>query len=147
MPDPGPTTLPPPTPIALVLCDNVYRDSNGKQALVGLFQNIYAPAFPAIHARMCAFVSITSIRPNTQCSFDIIHAETDSTVIELNGPAPEGMGPSEVWEVVFELPLVTFSEPGMYYARFLGNGQVLMQRQFLVIDMRDDMGDANEHSD
>jgi len=130
------TNLPPPTPIALVLCDNVYRDSNGKQALIGLFNKIFASKFPAVHPRMCAYVSITSIRPNTVCSLDIINAETDVPVIEIQGPAPDNIGPTGVWEVVFELPPVSFPEAGQYYVRFLGSHHVLMQRPFDVLDIK-----------
>ncbi len=129
------SNLPPPTPIALVLCDSVYRDRSGKQALIGLFHNVFASGFPACHPRMCAYVSITSIRPNTKCSLDIVNAETDQSVIELHGPAPKDIGPNKVWDVVFELPTMSFPEPGMYYVRFLVNDQVLMQRPFMVIDM------------
>jgi hypothetical protein len=75
---------------------------------------------------------------------DIVNAETDEPVIELSGPAPEGLGPNELWEVVFELPPITFVEAGKYYVRFLGNDQVLIQRPFLVIDMEHAMGD-NQH--
>jgi len=133
------TTLPAPTPIALVLCDNVYLASNGKQALVGLFNSIVATSFPAIISRLCAYVSITSVRPNTTFEFDIIHAETDETVISLSGPAPSDLGgPTTVWDAVFEMEPLTFKAPGRYYARFLGNGQVLMQRPFEVIDRQND---------
>ena len=130
------TGLPPPTPIALVLCDNVYRATNGKQALVGLFNKIIAQKFPASHPRMCVFVSVTSIRPNTNCSLDIINAETDAQVIAVSGPAPAGVPPTTVWDVVFELPPLTFHTAGKYYVRFLGNNQVLMQRPFEVIEMQ-----------
>lgn len=130
--------LPPPTPIALVLCDNVYRASNGKQALVGLFSQVLATKFPATHPRICVFASITSVRPNTQCSLDIINAETDAIVLEMSGPAPSEIGPTSVWDVVFELPSLTFPTAGRYYVRFLGNDQVLMQRHFDVIDVSEE---------
>lgn len=129
--------LPAPVPIALVLCDNVYQASNGKQALVGLFNRIVASSFPAVHPRLCAFVSITSVRPNTNCEFDIRHAETDELVISLEGPAPSDFGPTTVWDAVFELQPLTFTQPGKYFARFLGNGHVLVQRPFEVIDARE----------
>ena len=138
-----PVNLPPPTPIALVLCDNVYRDSNGKQALVGLFNKILANKFPALHPRMCAYVSITSIRPNTNCSLDIINAETNDPLISVRGPAPPGIGPTTVWDVVFELPPLTFQTAGKYYVRFLGNEQVLMQRPFEVINIQQ-VGETND---
>lgn len=140
-------TLPPPTPIALVLCDNVYRASNGKQALVGLFNQLFATAFPATHPRMCVFVSITSIRPSTDCSLDIVNAETDEAVVTILGPVPQGIPPTSVWDVVFELPPLTFPSAGRYYVRFLGNGQVLMQRPFEVIDLRQENAETDHAND
>lgn len=132
---PGEIQLPPPTPVALVLCDNVYRDSNGKQALIGLFNRIVVRETPAVHPRMCVFVSITSIRANTVCKLDIVHAETDEPIISMEGPAPDKVGPVVVWDVVFELPPLVFSEPGVYYVRFFGNKNILLQRPIEVILM------------
>ncbi len=141
--------LPPPTTIALVLCDNVYRATNGKQALVGLFNKIVASTFPAVQPRMCAFVSITSVRPTTNISLEIINAETDEQVICVKGPAPSGPPPTTVWDLVFELPPLTFPTPGRYYVRFIGNNDVLAERPFDVVPAEgknNANNDENDHS-
>ncbi len=126
--------LPPPTTVALVLCDNVYRDSHGKMALIGLFDRIVVNKTPAVHPRMCVFVSITSIRANTVCRLDIVNAETDEPIIVMEGPAPDKAGPIAVWDIVFELPPLAFKGPGTYYVRFFGNDNILLQRPIEVIE-------------
>ena len=78
-----------PTGIALVLCDNVYHDSHGKRALVGLFNQITSTDFPAVQPRMCVMVSLTSLRPQTECKLDIVHSETEEPVVEMGGPLPQ----------------------------------------------------------
>ena len=36
-----------------VLCDEVRREDNGKWMLLGLFENIAVPQFPAVHGALC----------------------------------------------------------------------------------------------
>ena len=132
----GEASVPPPTPIAFVLCDNVYQDSHGKRALVGLFDRIVARSMPTVHPKMCVLVSLTSIRPNTICKLDIVHSETDEPIIVMQGPAPPGTQPIDIWDVVFELPPVQFREPGTYYVRFFGNERILVQRPIRVVLQR-----------
>jgi hypothetical protein len=128
-----PKELPKPVGIALVLCDNVYTESAGKQALIGLFNRIMAKKFPATHPRLCVFVSLTEVMPGTKCQLDIVHSETDEPVVRIEGPMPEGPGPIAVWDVVFPLETLVFMEPGTYYVRFFGNGQIILQRPFEVV--------------
>jgi len=140
----GNVQLPPPTPIGLVLCDNVYRDSRGKQALIGLFNRIFATKFPATHPRLCAYIAITSIRPDAECKLEIVEAESDVTIFEVAGPAPRVPGPTAVLELVFELNMVTFPRAGRYYVKFFGNGQLLMQRHFDVITPKIEIGESHD---
>lgn len=124
--------LPKPVPIALVVCEAVYREPGGKQALVGLFNRISAKRFPAIHAKLCVFVSLTEVMPGTKCRLDIVHAETDEPVVVAQGPMPKDAGPIAIWDVVFSLENLQFKEPGKYYVRFFGNDVIILQRPFEV---------------
>lgn len=121
-----------PSPIALVVCDNVYQERSGKHALVGLFNRITARKFPVTHPRMCVFVSVTDIRPNSMFRLDVIDGETDENVIGMQGPPPKGSAPNDVVDMVFELHGVTFKRAGLYFIRFWGNEHLLLQRPFLV---------------
>ena len=122
----------PPTVIALVVCENVYTESGGKTALVGLFNNINARNFPATHSRLCVYFSVTDIKPKTEFKLDIVHSETDEPVVVMGGGPPSGVNPTTVCDFVFELRNVTFPEPGRYYIRLWANDRPLVQRPFEV---------------
>ncbi len=121
-----------PAPIALVVCDNIYRESGGKTALVGLFNRMAFPSFPAVHHRLCVYASVTDIRPQTRFRLDIVHSETDEKVASLAGPPPEGTDPTTICDLNFELRNLVFKEPGRYYIQFWGNDHMLLQRPFEV---------------
>ena len=121
-----------PVGIGLVVCDNVYRESGNKQALVGLFNRIRSRQFPAVHPKMCVYASVTDVRPNTVLALDIVHSETDQTVTRLEGPPPGAVEPTTICDLVFELQNLEFPEPGRYYIRFHGNNHILLQRPFEV---------------
>ena len=125
-----------PVPIALVVCDNIYRESGGKTALVGLFNRITSAKFPVRHPRLCVYVSVTTARPDTRFKLDIVHAETDDPVAVLQGPPPEGADPTTICDFNFSFSNLEFKEPGRYYIRFWGNEHLLMQRPFEVAETR-----------
>jgi len=124
-----------PSPIALVVCDNIYQESGGKTALVGLFNNIKARKFPVTHARLCVYVSVTDIRQNTKFRLDIVHSETDQPIVNLQGPPPKGADPTSICDFRFQIENAIFPEPGRYYIRFFGNDHILLQRPFEVTKM------------
>jgi hypothetical protein len=41
-----------PSPGFTIICDDVRQETGGKLSLMGLFENIYATKFPAIHPRL-----------------------------------------------------------------------------------------------
>lgn len=122
-----------PSPIALVVCDNVYTESGGKSALVGLFNRITAHEFPAKHARLCVYASVTDIRPNMKFKLDVVHSETDDVVVSIEGEPPKDVTPIAIFDFNFELRNLVFKEPGLYFIRFWGNEHLLLQRPFQVI--------------
>ncbi|MBU0616089.1 MAG: hypothetical protein KKI02_00060, partial [Planctomycetes bacterium] len=121
-----------PSPIALVVCDNVYREASGKTALVGLFDRIIAPKFPITHPQLCIYAAVTDIQPGTRFRIRIVHGETDDVVAELQGPPPEQAGPTTVCDFTFMLRGLKFKDPGQYFIQFWGNEYLLLQRSFNV---------------
>ena len=119
-----------PVGIALIVCDNVYRESGNKQALVGLFNKIRSRQLPAIHAKLCVYASLTSVRRNTNVKLDIVHSETDETIVCLEGSLEDNVEPTTICEMVFHLNNLTFREAGRYYIRLHGNDHILLQRPF-----------------
>ena len=122
----------PPQPVALIVCDNVYQESGGKNALVGLFSKIIASRFPATHSRMVVYVAVTDVRPNSVGRLEIVHGETDELVAGMQGPIKVD-DPVQIVEMIFVLEKVTFPEPGLYFVRFSANDRPLLSRPFLVV--------------
>ncbi|MCK6483346.1 MAG: hypothetical protein HUU22_03420 [Phycisphaerae bacterium] len=132
-----------PTPIALVVCDTIYREQPGnKTALVGLFNNIRARSFPVTHPRMAVFASVTGLREGSRVKLEIVHGETDRLVVVAEGPLPDGATPTAIADLNFVLTDVVFPEEGRYYIRFWGNDHLLLMRPF---DVRRIRGQGGEH--
>lgn len=127
-----------PSPIALVVCDSIYREPSGKAALVGLFNQLRARRFPVRHGRLCVFVSVTDIRPGTQFRLRIVHSETDQEVAGLQGPPPESIDPTSICDLSFIMDNLVFQEPGRHYIQFWGNDHLLLQRPFDVVKVEPD---------
>ena len=122
-----------PSVIALVVCDAVYADPNGKAALIGLFNAIHTGVLPVRHPRLCVYASVTDVRPGMVFRLRLVHAETESVVAELKGPPPPAIQPTTVLDFQFVLDNLVFKEPGRYYIEFWGNDYVLAQRPFEVV--------------
>jgi len=125
-----------PAPIALVVCDDVYREPTGKTALVGLFNRIVAQKFPAKHSRLCIYAAVTGVRPETEFKIRLVHSETDNVVAELRGPPPKDAGPASICDFMFVLQGLEFRDPGRHYIEFWANDNLLLQRPFEVEQAR-----------
>jgi hypothetical protein len=124
-------------PIALVVCDSVYKDASGKQALIGLFNSIVSDRFPFVHGRLAVFVSLTSVRAAERCRLDIVHSESDHTVVQADTTLPQLPGgaasPTAIYDMTFEFTELTFPEPGRYFIRYFAGGMPLVMRPFDVL--------------
>ncbi|MCP4593296.1 MAG: hypothetical protein GY842_21375 [bacterium] len=129
-----------PTPIALVVCDNIYEEPGGKVALVGLFNNIVTSELPVTHPRLAVFASVTGLRKGSQAKLEILHGESESAVVAAQGPFPDDVDPLSVVDMSFVFNNVTFEEEGTYFIRFWGNDHVLMMRPFQVCKRKKKVG-------
>lgn len=121
-----------PTPIALVVCDNIYHEPSGKVALVGLFNNIATDQMPAKLHRMAIFASLTDLRDGSTAKLEIVHGENDRIIVAAQGPFPKGYTPLTVIDMNFIFNNVTFPDVGTYFIRFWANDHLLLMRPFEV---------------
>lgn len=122
-----------PVGISLVLCDSIYVESpTGKTALVGLFNRITGHRFPLKYPRLSVYASLTEVVPGTRFRLEIVNAETDQRIVELQGPPPPKATPLTVCDFNFEISGLVFPEPGLYFVRFWSDDHLIMQRPFHV---------------
>ena len=140
-------TIPHPQPISLIVCDNVYTESTGKRALVGLFNQIQVTARdgPIVQRRLCVYLSMTEVYPGTVVKLDIVHGETDDPVVKTQTtPAPKGVNPTTVFDFQFEFTGLVFPDAGLYFVRFFGNDHILLQRPINVTRVLGDESNDNK---
>jgi len=121
-----------PTPIALVVCDNIYAEPGGKVALIGLFSSVQTKELPAVLHRMAVFASLTDLRDGSFAKIEIVHGETDKVIVAAQGPFPAGYTPLTVVDMNFVFGNVSFPEEGTYFIRFWANDHLLIMRPFQV---------------
>lgn len=124
--------------IALMLCDSIITEAGtNKKTLIGTFNQIAAPAVPATHPKMSAFVCISEGRGEYDVSLRICKTPDDSNVtpppmFEIRGRVKFST-PLAVIEIAFNLEGVTFAEYGRYDIEFLCNGVPVLTRPFFVV--------------
>ena len=124
-----------PQPIAIVVCDNVYHDSNGKRALIGMFSEIItrSETGPIIHPKMVVYVAFTEVYPRCEVEVRIEDSETEETICSFETPpAPPEVNPTDIYEFEFEVVNLSFPNVGTYFIQFRANGMTLLQRPIKV---------------
>ena len=124
-----------PQPIAIVVCDNVYHDSFGKRALVGMFSEIVTTQTdgPVVHPKMVIYVAFTEVYPRCEVEILIEDSESDRVICSLKTPpAPPEVNPTDIYEFEFEVMNLSFPSIGTYFIQFKANGTTMLQRPIKV---------------
>ena len=128
------TTLPPPYPLAMVVCDHIHRDpATGKPYLMGCFSVIHSEEFPAIHPVMALYVSVTNGRGVVPYKIQLIDANEEREPIWCVEDEIEFSDPRMVMEMCFYLAKLKFDEPGEYRFQLFASGEFLMERRVLIM--------------
>jgi hypothetical protein len=99
--------------------------------LLGLFNGLYADAFPAPMPRSFVYLSVTDGRGPVELSLRLVDAD-DEPLFEFDVPPALFRSPLDVKEVVGEVPPVTFPAPGLYRWQVLCGGTVIHERRLVA---------------
>jgi len=111
---------------AILICDNVATDGqSGKNTLYGIFDNINAKQFPAIHRSLCVFVNFTEALGQYRFRLELVNVENNNPVFPgaeiLDVVCPD----IELhYSLVFQINELKFDVPGKYEFRLFANGQI-----------------------
>lgn len=110
---------------AILVCDRAEREpETGKMTLYGIFENISAKSFPALHPQCAVYVKMTETSGNYHFRLDLVHLDTADLVAraELSLALSNRLGSTELH---FDLRNVVFPEPGLYEFQLFDNGRFL----------------------
>jgi hypothetical protein len=118
--------------ISVVLCDDIFRDEQTKKlALIGLFSEVSAPAFPAVHPRLCVLVTVTNGRGRYDLHVALEHERTGAEVFRVGGPF-EVDDPLAVVDLDLRVQGLPLPDAGKYWLKVMDGARILQQRPFMA---------------
>ena len=129
MPD-SPT---PPTPslAAMLVCDTTIRDiETGKVSLIGVFERIVTPAFPATHGSLSVYAKIADAEGEYAFRLELRHLPTLQLVGQVETPPAQVKDRLESQELIFRVDHLVLPAPGRYEFRLFANGHFVGQKAF-----------------
>ena len=128
-----PGKIPPPRPLAVGICDLVYRDrGTGKRFILGCFSAIHAAEFPAVHPALGVYVDLTSGRGQVTIKVQIVDTDEAHEPVWVAELEVEFIDPRGVVELDFMAGGLSFPAPGEYRVQVWANSDCLIERRLLI---------------
>ena len=128
-----PTSVPP-ILLAMVVCDQAYRDSTSqKTSLLGIFSVIFAPKLPALHPYLTVYLSLTDAKGLVQLKVQLIDVNESKTPLATVEMPMEIEDPRTVFETYVTLGNLEFPEYGEYRVQTFANNEFLGERRITLI--------------
>lgn len=131
-------SLPIPKTNAMLICDQVLTEQGtNKKSLIGIFENIGAHQFPAVHHSLSVYVKLTDARGDYQFRLELGDLHTDVIVANCEAPGTVHIeDPLSSHELVFNLKGLRFPHPGQYEFRIFANDHIFGQKMFVVSEIK-----------
>lgn len=132
-----PNSVPPPYALAIIICDNLWKDQlSGKTYILGTYTAIRAKTFPAVHPQMAVHLTLTGGRGMNNIRVRLIDTDEErepvwETNLEVDFPDPRIM-----FELGLTLGAVRFPEPGEYRVQVHRDGDLVVERRIVAIQLQ-----------
>ena len=97
-----------------ILCDDVRQETGGKISLMGLFENIYATRFPAVHPRLAIINEWSEGKGEFNIKLRILSTDRQTVVRETSSKIKLNDVTSRHRDVSIHLN-IDFKTPGTYW--------------------------------
>ena len=136
--------LPPPLLLSVILCDQVIIDSiTGKTSIIGAFENISAPQYPARHSRLVFFCQLTNGRGKTKITVRLVDVEKDDELIFEQTGEPEFKDVRQVVNLTFDISGIVFPHPGEYRFQIYAGTEFRGERRIICRQIKLPLGPNN----
>jgi len=129
---------------AFLICDQVIHDAqSGKKTLVGVFHELRAEQFPAVHPVLWIYANLTDARG--KYAFEIRFFDIERNTVLGQGTPPEITipGPLQTTELSAQLRNIALPGPGTYEFQLLVNGDLIATKAIRVSHVKPE-GDEDE---
>jgi hypothetical protein len=128
--------------LALVLADAIHIDmATGKRTILGTFAVIFSAEFPAQHAQLAIYASITDGIGEMDITARIVDVDEErEPVAEMTGKI-NFEDPRMVAEIGAAFSGVIFPQAGEYRIQLFAESELLMERRLLVVNTSEQQND------
>ena len=136
--------IPPPVLLSVIICDRVIIDRiNNQPSIIGAFETISAPAYPARHARLAFFCQLTNGRSKTKVSIKLIDVEEKDKPLFQGSVDQEFSDIRQVANVTFDIIGIVFPHPGEYRFQIYAGTEFLGERRIICRQIELPSGDKS----
>ena len=138
-------TTPLPIVKAFLICDQVIHDAQtGKKTLVGVFHELRAERFPAVHPVLWIYANLTDARGKYVFEIRFYDVERNNVLGQGTPPTITIPGPLQTTELSAQLRNVQLPGPGTYEFQLHTNGELIATKAIRVSGVETD-SDEDEH--
>lgn len=125
-----------PLPLALVVCDHIWRDPySGKVNVLGTFNAVASTTFPLVQPVLSIYVALTDGQGQMDVQLRLIDVDDASEpVFDFTTTVTFG-DPRIVGEIEFSRTHVSFPAPGEYRLQLYANHEFLLERRLLAMQL------------
>lgn len=118
---------------AILICDQIIHESgSNKKSLIGIFEEIHLPKFPARYPRIAVYVNLTDAHGKYALELRLLGTQDGTQLGAGKTPEVEIDSPLRTCEFALQIQNLQFPKPGKYEFHVLANGELLATKTFTV---------------
>lgn len=128
---------------ALLICDQVYRESNtGKFFILGTFDRIWSRQFPCVHPAISLYVNFSDAEGPYRLRVEMVYLDEEQIIADARPDHPAIVEDRlAAFEAIFVFQGAEFKKPGKYALRFYANEDFIGDKTFYVVEREEAGGE------
>lgn len=119
---------------AMLLCDSIITEvGTNKKSLIGIFESIYAQAFPCKHYKLSIYIKFTSAQGKYNFRLELIDLSSNKIIGRGGIPELNVSDKLDSYELAFNLMGLKFDQEGKYEFRIFADGKIFGNKIFSVV--------------
>jgi hypothetical protein len=118
---------------AFLVCDQILHDAaTNKKSLIGVFHDLAATRFPAVHPSLWIYANLTDARGRYDFEFRLVDVERNNILGSGSPPPLDIPDPLRTTEFSAQLRNVALPAPGTYEFQLVANRQLIATKAVRV---------------
>ena len=136
--------LPPPILLSVIICDLVIIDRiTNKASVIGAFETISAPKYPARHPRLALFCQLTNSHGKTRITVRLVDVQEEDKTLFEGSVEHEFIDVRQVANLTFDIGGIVFPHPGEYRLQLYSGTEFLGERRVICRKIKLTKGDKS----